>query len=271
MVSEDGHMRRVRVPALSCFLFLFSSLAPSAAAQQRFPSDAPPADSFEFVALTPDQDRELTDWLRAMDKWQQYDEKWRNRPVHNGWGGIGERKPPPDAPVWLEAHCRSASEARLLDLEPRVRRGCLLVDDPRAPVGSLPSAVQAAEAPPRHSSFLTRLHLDGGWTTSSTGQRLYGVIGAHFSLVDVGRVQVFGPPGVILLSVPDAGGGRRMTIGYTWGISVRLTDMRVGAPSKNLTLFLNISKAWVSGLSNIAGGSRGFDLVGFSIAPRKAR
>jgi hypothetical protein len=253
--------------ALSCCLFPgFSGVA---GAQQH---SSPQSAEFEYVAVTAEQDRELATWLSAMEEWQRYDEKWRNRPVHNGWGGISERKRPPAAPPWLAAQCRSASAAGLLEFEPRMKKSCMMADDPRAAVGSIPSAAQAAEAPPKHSSFLTRLHLDGGWTTSSTGQRLYGVIGTHLSLVDVGRVQIFGPPGVILLSVPDAGGGRRTTIGYTWGVSVRLTDLRVGAPTKNLTLFLNVSKVWVGGLSsNAAGSSRGFDLVGFSIAPRKSR
>ena len=264
-------MGRARLLVALCCC-LWPGFSPTAAAQQASPPApelSPP--EFEYVALTAEQDSELTGWLSGMEKWQRYDEKWRNRPVRNGWGGIGERKQPPAPPGWLDRQCRAASAAGMMEFEPRTRKACMLLDDPRAAVGTIPSAAQAAEAPPKHGSFLTRLHLDGGWTTSSTGQRLYGVIGTHMSLVDVGRVQVFGPPGVILLSVPDVGGGRRTTIGYTWGISVRLADVRVGAPTKNATLFLNVSKVWVSGESSPAGSSRGFDLVGFSIAPRKSR
>ena len=48
--------------------------------------------------------------------------------------------------------------------------------------------------------------------------------------------------------------------------------MRMGAPTKNMTLFLNVSKVFMSGSAETqADGSRGIDIVGFSIAPRKKR
>ena len=37
----------------------------------------------------------------GMEKWQKYDEKWRNRPVHDYWERVVERKPPPAPPAWL--------------------------------------------------------------------------------------------------------------------------------------------------------------------------
>jgi hypothetical protein len=89
--------------------------------------------------------------------------------------------------------------------------------------------------------------------------------------VDIGRIQVFGPPGVMLLTVPDGHGGRQVTFGYTWGLSVRLADLRVAAPTKNVTLFLNVSKVFLGSVESGASSSRGFDIVGFSIAPRKKR
>jgi hypothetical protein len=64
-------------------------------------------------------------------------------------------------------------------------------------------------------SFLTRVHIDGLWMTTSTDDRMYGLVGSHISLVDVGRVQFFEPPGLILLSVPDGRGGREIRTGYT--------------------------------------------------------
>jgi hypothetical protein len=119
-------------------------------------------------------------------------------------------------------------------------------------------------------TFLTRVHLDGLWTSTSTDYRLYGLVGSHISLVDVGRVQFFGPPGVILLSVPDGRGSRVMRAGYTWGMSVRLNDVRLFSPTKNMTLFLTVTKVWVSGgttYDRLTPG--GYDIAGFSLAPRK--
>ena len=130
---------------------------------------------------------------------------------------------------------------------------------------------QAGGEKTRHSSFLTRVHVDGLSTTTQDGSRFYGIIGSHISLVDVGRVQVFGPPGVMLLTVPDGNGGRKVSLGYTWGVSLRLADVGIGTPNKNLTLFLNVTKVFVASGASGAQGTKGYDIVGFSLAPRKKR
>ena len=83
-------------------------------------------------------------------------------------------------------------------------------------------------------------------------------------------MQFFGPPGVILLSVPDGHGSREMRAGYTWGLSVRLNDMRLFSPTKNVTLFLTVTKVWMTGnnaYDRLAPG--GYDIAGFSLAPRR--
>ena len=150
-------------------------------------------------------------------------------------------------------------------------RACRLVEDPRATLNPAMLAAQLGGENPKHSSFLSRLHIDGLWTTTPSGPRFYGIIGSHVSLVDVGRLQVFGPPGVMLLTVPNGRGGRRVTFGYTWGLSLRLTDVRIAAPTKNLTLFLNVTKVFVASGASGAQATKGYDIVGFSLAPRKNR
>ena len=229
--------------------------------------------SVEVVALTPQQDAELTTWLTALKKWQQYDEKWRNRPVHNGWGGIAERRPTPQAPEWLAGYCAAVSAAGLSGFEERTEVACRVLADPRSSFDAVPPPLSAAldQENSRRSSFLSRLHFDGMWSTTSTNGRLYGIVGSHLSLVDIGRIQLFGPPGVMLLTVPDGSGGRQIALGYTWGLSIRLGDVRMGAPTKNMTVFLNMSKVFLGSSDTAAGSSRGYDIVGFSIAQRKKR
>ena len=247
-------------------------VAGTAEGQRLSPSELPPASAaLELLPPSPDQERELTKWLSAMEKWQTYDAKWRNRPVHDGWARIAERKPPPAAPAWLEPHCASAAATGMLRLDEHTMRVCRLLDDPRAKIAPVPSPAQADAEKPWRSSFLSRVHLDGLWTTTSTGSRFYGIIGSHVSLVDVGRLQVFGPPGVLLLTVPDEHGGRQVALGYTWGLSVRLADVRINAPTRNLTLFLNVSKVWLGSGEGAGSAGRGFDIVGLSLAPRKKR
>jgi len=260
-----------KVAGVLCWSLLgFTSFA---AAQEPAPAPVAPsaATTPEIAALTPEQDGQLAAWFSDMVKWQKYDEKWRNRPVHNGWGGIGERKAPPDMPAWLPGHCGALAEAHLAGLDGRSEQACKLVEDPRATLNPSILAAQTAGENAKHSSFLTRVHLDGLWTTTQNGSRFYGIIGSHVSLVDVGRLQVFGPPGVMLLTEPNGHGGRRVTFGYTWGLSLRLTDVRVGAPTKNLTLFLNVTKVFVGSSASGAQATKGYDIVGFSLAPRKKR
>jgi hypothetical protein len=254
---------------LACTL-TFGLVAPSGA--QERPGEVPEPSPVAVFALTDHQVRVLRRWLSDMEKWQRYDARWHNRPAQNEWGRIVSRRPPPDPPQWLEAHCAAAAAADPAGLEEQTVIACRLLADPKTSLTSIPSAVQRrrldAEKPPKHSSFLTRLHIDGIWSTAASNGRAYGLVGSHISLVDVGRLQLFGPPGVLLLSMPAGDGSRRLTLGYTWGVSVRLADVRLFAPVKNMTLFLNVSKVWVNGRSG-GGNVRGYDIAGFSLAPRK--
>lgn len=52
-----------------------------------------------------------------------------------------------------------------------------------------------------------------------------------------------------------ADGGR--VIRYTWGLSLRLGDVRMGAPTMNMTVFLTISKVFLGSTETAAGSSRG--------------
>ena len=262
-------MRCVGVLGVFCVLLIGPSARAAAQAVASAGQPPPPA-SFEITALSADQERELGAWLAALQKWQEYDAKWRNRPVHDGWGRVVARPTPPEAPAWLRARCAMLADALALDIEPRTATACRLLDDPRVTSAAL-AAKPPAEAHPKHSMFLTRMHLDGLATTSQTQARTYGIVGFHVSLVDIGRVQLFGPPGVLLLTVPGELGGRSVTVGYTWGLSIRLSDIRLNSRTKNMTLFLNISKAWTGGGESAGGSAGGYDIVGLSIAPRRQR
>ena len=247
-------MRHAWVPIVTCYMIAF---APAATAQPTVRPHGPPSVA---EPLTPEQDRELGAWLTEMEKWLRDEGKWFNRPRRDGWGRIVARQPPPDAPSWLPEYCASSAPASATD---RTTRACRLLADPRAELEAAvtQATVRQAETPQKHTSFLTRVHLDGLWATTPTHGRVYGLVGSHVSLVDAGRLQIFGPPGVLVLSIPQADGSRRIALGYTWGVSLRLTDVRLFG-DKDLTLFLNLSKVWLD-------GGRGFDIVGFSLAPRR--
>lgn len=223
--------------------------------------------------LSPQQQRELDAWLEKMDTWRRDRVKHDNRATRDVLGRVVPRPERPPEPAWLASHCAALTvTATATAPSERTSSACALLADPLADIALLQQQLvrEQAEAPAKYSAFLRRLHVDGGWVTTSNGPRAYGIVGTHITLVDVGRIQMFGPPGVMLLSVPD-GDGRRTTLAYTWGLSVRLTDLRVSAPTSNLSLFLTFSKLWMNGDGgdNVSGGST--QIMGLSVAPRKKR
>jgi hypothetical protein len=228
------------------------------------------------LQLSEAQQRELAHWIDEMSKWQRVEKRWPNQPAHDAYGRIVVRRPQPEAPVWLEPICAGHNEASLPSLPDQVVRACRLLAglsvDPE--VEALQQQTANARANKERlikGSFLSRVHLDGLWSTTSSDVRFYGLVGSHISLVDVGRVQFFGPPGVLLLSVPDGRGSRQIRVGYTWGMSVRLADVRLFGARKNATLFLSVTMCWTVGRIFDRLGSGGFDIAGLSLAPRKNR
>jgi hypothetical protein len=256
------------VRLLGVGVFVLATAAGAAAQTPPKASDVP-----LFVEpLTDNRNRELDRWLSEMEKWKQFEAKHRNQPARDSIGRIVARPSRPEPPAWLNEYCASARAAGVVDLQERTARACRLAADPWAADPAwlqTQAARDAAEQPEKYSSFLTRFHLDSLGVTMSSGARAYGLIGTHMTLVDVGRVQIFGPPGVMLMSLPDAGGERRLTLGYTWGLSVRLADVRL-LSSRKLTLFVTVSKVWVSsGNQQLDAG--GLQIVSLSLAPQKRK
>ena len=226
--------------------------------------------------LSSDQEEELARWLDAMIDWQRQEKRWHNEPAHNAYGKIVPRKPRPATPEWLESFCRSVPPHPLTPPPANVDHACRIiagmnVDIEAERIRQQTQTARASHEKVTHTSFLSRLHLDGLWSTTSSDVRYYGLIGSHISLVDVGRVQFFGPPGILVLRMPDASGSHQIRVGYTWGMSVRLADVRLFGPTKNMTLFLSIAKCWTFGNTVDRLNPGGFDIAGFSIAPRKPR
>ena len=55
-----------------------------------------------------------------------------------------------------------------------------------------------------HSSFWKHVHLDAAWSSLDYRMHTYGVVGVHVTLPELARrIQIFLPPGFLLLSIPD--------------------------------------------------------------------
>src|SRR5215213_8038232 len=84
----------------------------TAAAGQEPPVIPSPEAVAAGPAFTAQQQRELTKWLAAMDKWLAEEKKYFNKPRHSDWGKPIGHRPRPDAPAWLPETCRlSAASA----------------------------------------------------------------------------------------------------------------------------------------------------------------
>jgi len=269
-------MRRLLRVAFTFGCFLLTCRLAAAQQPPLLPSSPVVIPDTRPLHLSEEQQRELGHWIDDMSKWQRAEKKWPNQPAHDAYGRIVVRRPQPDAPDWLTRICAGYDEAAWPSLPGQVAQGCrllagLTVEPEVKAIQQQTQTARASKEKVTKTSFFSRVHLDGLWTTTSSDVRFYGLVGSHISLVDVGRVQFFGPPGVLLLSVPDGNGSRQIRVGYTWGMSVRLADIRVFGPRKNATLFLSVTKCWTVGSNLDRFGSGGFDIAGLSIAPRKNR
>jgi hypothetical protein len=111
-----------------------------------------------------------------------------------------------------------------------------------------------------HSSFLKWIHADGLWVPTESGGTTYGLVGMHVAVANIGRVYLYGPPGVMLL-LEDTGRGRRATPAFTWGVSVYLIDFRVPGMSHTSQLFLDLAKCWTTGDRRTAMNMGGFSVT----------
>ncbi len=124
---------------------------------------------------------------------------------------------------------------------------------------------------PSRSSFFDRVHLDvlGAPPQIGGGSNLVGLVGAHLTIAEFGRIYLFGPPGVMVAvhAAEDGRSGRwRPMTALTWGISVRLIDFRVRGANRRTVMFLNLTKLWTWG-----DFSRGTDFAGLSFAWKRDR
>jgi hypothetical protein len=121
---------------------------------------------------------------------------------------------------------------------------------------------ERAERRPR-SSFLKWVHLDTMWVPTVLGSSTIGLVGGHIAVANIGRIHLYGPPGVMLL-LRNTSEGRAVRPALTWGISIYLTDFRMPGVSQNAQVYLNFAKCWMSGDQRAS-----MDMGGLSITWKK--
>lgn len=168
--------------------------------------------------------------------------------------------PPEDRPLTRqEIECAKLPEAKR-----RVTEACKTDEERREDEYQKRVQERLDKEKPEHTSFLRWLHLDGLWAPTTLGSGTFGLVGTHMTIANVGRVNFFGPPGVMLL-IENNGGSHSVRPAMTWGISVYLADFRPpGAKTQVAQLFLNLAKAQTFGDQR-----GGMDLAGLSITWKK--
>lgn len=173
-------------------------------------------------------------------------------------GGQGGRQNPPRTERERGAYCASLSEAKR-----RQTDICKTAAERDEDARAQRLKEQDERERPHHTSFLRKLYLDGLWMPTSMGAGQYGLIGTHLDLATVGRVHVFGPPGVMLV-LEQTEDGWRVKPALTWGFSIYVTDVRLPGARRRAQLFFNVTKSWTGG--NISVGR---DMAGLSLTWKK--
>ena len=145
----------------------------------------PPLPSTPFVApalraqhqpLSADQERELQQWVQDKAAWDHQQKRWQNGPAHNNYGKIVQRKSEPAPPAWLGLYCTSVVVTRSDAHAPTIERACamlrqLSVDPQAEAIRQGTATVRVDQEKVHKTSFFSRVHLDGLWSTTSTDLR----------------------------------------------------------------------------------------------------
>ncbi|MEK7203764.1 MAG: hypothetical protein AAB627_01655 [Patescibacteria group bacterium] len=125
----------------------------------------------------------------------------------------------------------------------------------------------AEKEKPTKSSFMKWVHLDGYWIQSASSNMFQGLAGMHVVVFEEGRLQLYGPPGIILVRQQVSKEEHQLHFGITWGFSFRLFDIRVPGTDNEVRVFGNLAKVWLQGVNqDIPGASiSAIDMVGLSV------
>jgi hypothetical protein len=215
---------------------------------------------------------ELREWVRDTKDYLKWFARYRNRVVWATFYRSGDRKKQPPEPTWLEAECVSIPKDMRDGL---FKEACGLLDTlngvaTRDSMYQQKVAKQLQVDEPKHTTFLERLHLDAGWTFLHSGNRAFGLVGMHVTLIDIGgKVHLYGPPGVILIAHPS-GGGWKYKPGYTWGISIDLFTFDIPGTKQKALAHMNFAKVWMFGKADTNTiREQGMDFGGLSLTWKK--
>lgn len=155
-----------------------------------------------------------------------------------------EKTPTPQSAVVTDGQHRPRCDS--LPEEKRRKTEECKTDEERREDAQQKRRDEAAEKEkPKHTSFWKRVHVDGLSLPTASGVAAYGLVGTHVAVANIGRVYLFGPPGVMLL-LEQAGDTRRLTPAISWGFDIYLSDFRFPGTDRTAQLYVNLTKCWMA-------------------------
>jgi hypothetical protein len=100
---------------------------------------------------------------------------------------------------------------------------------------------------PTKTSFWRRVHLDLPGIRAESGQEYVccSLVGAHLTVAEVGRLNFYGPPGVLLVRQRVGPDQWQWRGGLSWGLGWYLDDVKLlNRPAR---LYFNLTKVWTTG------------------------
>jgi hypothetical protein len=118
--------------------------------------------------------------------------------------------------------------------------------------------------------FRKSLHYDGLWVVPDTRSRAFLLAGVHVAWAQISdRMYMFGP-GVMIVRMTDSSGNRVFRPAQTWGISIRLKDVKLFKSRNEFSVYFNVANGRIHGQGPaFLGEGRGMTVVGFSISAKK--
>jgi hypothetical protein len=239
---------------------------------------APPAPAQHVL-----DDEELARWIKDYKAWQEWDAEWINRrqwvmhpfpypfwkEMPDVFSYIAARRIEPEPPAGLEAECARWSGTSTVRGDRG--EGCRLLavwkDDYITQRLRYATAVAIARKDhPSRTRFLEYIHFASLSTSMQPGgERAYGLAGVHATIPIKGRWQVYALPGIMAVSVPTAQGHRSVTIGYDWGMAVRMFDVDLPIIGVPVRTHLNLVHVWLPEVN------QKIDMIGLSFTINRNR
>jgi hypothetical protein len=223
-------------------------------------------------------------WIQDYTRWREWADKWTNRRQwvthpfpYPFWkespemfAYVAARRVEPQPPIGLEAAC--VSTPRSSGNRSRRVQACELLtvwkdDYATQQIRWAVATARAQKDDVSRSRFLEHIHFASLWSSVQGvgGGRAYGLAGIHATIDVKGRWQIYALPGVMAISVPNSRGQRVVTVGYDWGMAVRLGSLRVPLAGVPVKVHLNLAKVWMPEV-----GQR-LDMIGLSFSPNPNR